>query len=50
VILWNQYFEFFELFAKGSLTGDPLFESKSDSASFKEEIKGIIEISDWFSH
>ena len=35
-------FEFFELLVKQSLADDPLFKSKLDSASFKEEIKGII--------
>ena len=35
-------FEYFELFIKQSFAGDPLFKSKSDSASFKEESKGII--------
>ena len=50
MILRNQDFEFLELFIKQSLAGDPLFKSKADSASFKEEIKGIVKVRDWFSH
>ena len=45
VILRNQKFEYFKLFTKQSLTGDLLFKSKSDSASFKEEIKSVVKIS-----
>ena len=41
-ILWDQELQFFEPFIKQSLAGDPLFKSKSDSASLKEEIKGIV--------
>ena len=42
VIVGNQNLEFFELFVKQSLADDPLSKSKSNSASFKDEIKDII--------
>ena len=50
MILRNQDFKFLELFIKQSLAGDPLLKSKADSASFKEEIKGIIKVRDEFYH